>query len=218
MRVPVRILIADDHQLIRRGLIATLADRPEWEVVAEATNGREALELARQLQPDIAILDLTMPELNGLDAARQLLTLSPATRILIVTAHGSEQLLREVLEVGAMGYVLKSDADDVLPEAIDAVLRGRTFFTSSLGRLVVEGYLRSGKPEAGAGVETRLSPREREIVQLVAEGQSSKDIARVLQLSVKTVETHRSNIMHKLGIDSVAELVRYAVRNRIVDE
>jgi DNA-binding NarL/FixJ family response regulator len=217
MKTAVRILIADDHQLIRRGLIATLTDRPDWTVVGEAANGREAVELARQLHPDIAILDLTMPELNGLDAARQMRTLSPPPRILIVTAHESEQLLREVLEAGAMGYVLKSDADDVLPGAIDAVLRGRTFFTPSLGRLVVEGYLRSGQTEQGEGAEARLSPREREIVQLVAEGQSSKDIARLLELSVKTVETHRSNIMHKLGIDSIAELVRYAIRNRIVD-
>ena len=217
MKAAVRILIADDHQLIRRGLIAALADRPDWTVVGEAANGREAVDLVRQLHPDIAILDLTMPELNGLDAARQMRTVSPPTRILIVTAHESEQLLREVLEVGAMGYVLKSDADDVLPKAIDAVLRGRTFFTSSVGRLVVEGYLRSGQAELGEALESRLSPREREIVQLVAEGQSSKDIARLLQLSVKTVETHRSNIMHKLGIDSVAELVRYAIRNRIID-
>jgi DNA-binding NarL/FixJ family response regulator len=218
MTIPARILIADDHQLIRRGLIATIAERPEWTVLAEAANGREAVELAQRLQPDIAILDLTMPELNGLDAARQVRACSPATRVLIVTAHESEQLLREVLEVGALGYVLKSDADEVLPRAIDALMHGRSFFTSSVGQLVLSGYLRSGQPSVGAAAEGRLSPREREIVQLVAEGQSNKDVARILQLSVKTVETHRSNIMHKLGIDSVAELVRYAVRNRIVGD
>jgi len=211
----VRILIADDHELIRRGLVAAVADRPEWTVVAEAANGRQAVELARKLNPHIVILDLTMPELNGLDAARQIRALAPATRILIVTAHESEQLVREVLEAGATGYVLKSDAGGVLVRAIDALLAGRSFFTSSVGRLVLEGYLRGGRVEERAG-EQRLSPREREIVQLLAEGQSNKDVARILELSVKTVETHRGNIMNKLGLDSLAELVRYAIRNKIV--
>jgi len=213
----VRILIADDHELIRRGLIAALSDRPEWTVVAEAANGRQAVELARELSPNIAILDLSMPELNGLDAARQIRELLPETRILIVTAHESEQLVREVLEAGATGYVLKSDAGGVLARAVDALLAGRSFFTSSVGRLVLEGYLRAVRSEESAA-DQRLSPREREIVQLLAEGQSNKDVARILDLSVKTVETHRSNIMSKMGFESLAELVRYAIRNKIAGE
>jgi DNA-binding NarL/FixJ family response regulator len=213
----LRILVADDHELTRRGLVATLTDRPDWTVVGEAASGRDAVELARTLRPDIAVLDLTMPELNGLDAARRILASSPATRILIVTAHESEQLLREVLEAGAMGYILKSDASGALPRAIDAILHGRSFFSSSVGQLVLEGYLRSGQTGQPL-TERRLSPREREIVQLLAEGQSNKDIARILGVSVKTVETHRSNIMAKMGFDSLAQLVRYAVRNKIVSE
>ena len=212
----VRILIADDHELIRRGLVSALADRTDWSIVAEACNGRQACELAARLTPDIAVLDLTMPELNGLDATREIRVRAPKTRILIVTAHESEQLIREVLDAGAMGYVLKSDAGRLLVQAIDALLDDRPFFTSKIARFVLEGYLRSGDdpvPPAGGA----LSPRERHILQLLAEGNNNKEVARALHLSVKTVETHRSNIMRKMEFNSLPDLVRYAIRNKIID-
>ncbi|HEY2633149.1 MAG TPA: response regulator transcription factor [Steroidobacteraceae bacterium] len=212
----VRILIADDHELIRRGLVSALADRTDWSIVAEACNGRQACELAARLSPDIAVLDLTMPELNGLDATREIRVRAPKTRILIVTAHESEQLIREVLDAGAMGYVLKSDAGQVLVQAVEALLDERPYFTSKIARLVLDGYLRSGE-DSGAPAAGALSARERHIVQLLAEGNNNKEVARALQLSVKTVETHRSNIMRKMEFDSLPDLVRYAIRNKIVD-
>jgi DNA-binding NarL/FixJ family response regulator len=212
----VRILIADDHELIRRGLVSALAERPEWSVVAEAADGRQACELAARLTPDIAVLDLTMPELNGLDATRQIRASTPKTRILIVTAHESEQLIRDVLDAGAMGYVLKSDAGRILVQAIEALLDERPFFTSKVARFVLEGYLRAGADSATQAA-VALSPRERHIVQLLAEGNNNKEVARALHLSVKTVETHRSNIMRKMEFGSLADLVRYAIRNKIVD-
>jgi len=212
----VRILIADDHELIRRGLVSALADRTDWSIVAEACNGRQACELAARLTPDIAVLDLTMPELNGLDATREIRVRAPKTRILIVTAHESEQLIREVLDAGAMGYVLKSDAGQVLVQAVEALLDERPYFTSKIARLVLDGYLRSGE-DSGAPAAGALSARERHIVQLLAEGNNNKEVARTLQLSVKTVETHRSNIMRKMEFSSLPDLVRYAIRNKIVD-
>ena len=212
----VRILIADDHELIRRGLVSALADRTDWSIVAEACNGRQACELAARLTPDIAVLDLTMPELNGLDATREIRVRAPKTRILIVTAHESEQLIREVLDAGAMGYVLKSDAGQVLVQAVEALLDERPYFTSKIARLVLDGYLRSGE-DSGAPAAGALSARERHIVQLLAEGNNNKEVARTLQLSVKTVETHRSNIMRKMEFGSLPDLVRYAIRNKIVD-
>jgi DNA-binding NarL/FixJ family response regulator len=212
----VRILIADDHELIRRGLVSALADRPDWSIVAEAADGRQACELAARLAPDIAVLDLTMPELNGLDATREIRAATPKTRILIVTAHESEQLIRDVLDAGAMGYVLKSDAGRVLVQAIEALLDERPFFTSKVARVVLEGYLRSAE-DSVMPAAVALSPRERHIVQLLAEGSNNKEVARALQLSVKTVETHRSNIMRKMEFGSLADLVRYAIRNKIVD-
>ena len=212
----VRILIADDHELIRRGLVSALSDRPEWTIVAEAADGRQACELAARLTPDIAVLDLTMPELNGLDVTRQIRASTPKTRILIVTAHESEQLIRDVLDAGALGYVLKSDAGRVLVQAIEALLDERPFFTSKVARFVLEGYLRSGE-DSVTQAAVALSPRERHIVQLLAEGNNNKEVARALQLSVKTVETHRSNIMRKMEFGSLADLVRYAIRNKIVD-
>ncbi|HXC11185.1 MAG TPA: response regulator transcription factor [Steroidobacteraceae bacterium] len=212
----VRILIADDHELIRRGLVASLAERPDWTIVAEAADGRQACELAALHAPDIAVLDLTMPELNGLDVTRHIRASTPKTRILIVTAHESEQLIREVLDAGAMGYVLKSDAGRVLVQAVEALLDERPFFTSKVARFVLDGYLRSAE-ESASPATVGLSPRERHIVQLLAEGSNNKEVARTLQLSVKTVETHRSNIMRKMEFGSLADLVRYAIRNKIVD-
>jgi DNA-binding NarL/FixJ family response regulator len=211
---PARILIADDHEVFRRGLRSVLAEVAAWQVIAEAGDGVEAVQLATALAPDIVVIDLSMPRLNGLDAARQIRGSLPTTQVLIVTAHESEQVVREVLDAGALGYLLKSDAGALLVKAIESLLEGRPFFTSKVGNLVLEGYLRTRRD----GVEVEpLSPRERHIVQLLAEGRSNKEVARALQISVKTVETHRSNIMRKMGFTSLADLVRYAVRNKIVE-
>jgi len=210
-----RILIADDHELLRRGLVAELSQVPGWVVIAEVANGRAAVASAAELKPDLVVLDLTMPELNGLEAARRILTADPDTRVLILTAHESEQLVREVLSVGARGYVLKSDAGRILVVALQALLEGGSFFTSSVARMVMEGYLRNETGEASAALT--LSGREREVVQLLAEGNSNKDVARALNISVKTAETHRSNIMRKLRLGSLPELVRYAIRNNIIE-
>ncbi|HTV94865.1 MAG TPA: response regulator transcription factor [Steroidobacteraceae bacterium] len=211
----VRILIADDHELFRRGLAAEIRQVPGWDVAGEAANGRDALELAAALKPDIIVLDLTMPELNGLEAARRILSVDPTARILILTAHESEQLVREVLSAGAQGYVLKSDAGRILIAALQALLDGGSFFTSNVARIVLDGYRRSESRDVGE--PDSLSAREREIVQLLAEGNSNKDIARALKISVKTAETHRSNIMRKMEFRSLPELVRYAIRNKIID-
>ncbi len=214
---PVRIVIADDHEMVRRGLAATLSDTGRWTVVAQADNGRDAAQLVETHQPDVVVLDLSMPELNGLDATRLILDAHPETRILILTAHESEQLVREVLSAGARGYVLKSDAGRTLVRAVEALLEGQTFFTSKVARLVLEGYLR-GSPDGSASQPAHfLSARERQIVQLLAEGASNKDVARALGISVKTAETHRGNIMRKMQFESLSDLVRYAVRNKIIE-
>ncbi|MGH8261208.1 MAG: response regulator [Steroidobacteraceae bacterium] len=210
----LRILIADDHELIRRGLAAALGDRPEWTIVAEAADGRQAVALATRTMPDIAVLDLTMPGLNGLEATRQIRAALPRVRVLIVTAHESEQLVREVLEAGALGYVLKSDAGRTLVQAIESLRDERPFFTSAIARHVVDGYLSAAQ---GAARAPPLTPRERHIIQLLAEGRSNKDVAHLLHISPKTVETHRANVMRKMGFESLADLVRYAVRNRIIE-
>jgi DNA-binding NarL/FixJ family response regulator len=212
----VRILVADDHEVVRRGIAAQIAQCPDWEVIAEATNGLEAVELALRLEPEVIVLDFSMPELNGLAAARRILEALPEARILILTVHESEQVVREVLSAGAQGYVLKSDAGRTLMAALEALLQGGTFFTPKVGKMVLDGYLSNpAAPESAPA--WALSPREREIVQLLAEGKSNKEVANALGISVKTAETHRSNIMRKSGLGSLAELVRYAIRNRIID-
>jgi DNA-binding NarL/FixJ family response regulator len=212
----VRILVADDHELIRKGIASTLEEVPGWTVVAQANDGREAVELAQSLRPDIVILDMTMPELNGLEATRQIVAARAGGRVLILTAHESEQLVREVLNAGAQGYVLKSDAGRALVTAVEALLDGRPFFTSKVARIVLDGFLRSPDGAASGEATQTLSPREREIVQLLAEGKSNKEVARALGITVKTAETHRGNIMRKMQFASLSDLIRYAIRNNIV--
>ncbi|MGC2528830.1 MAG: response regulator transcription factor, partial [Candidatus Acidiferrum sp.] len=179
--------------------------------------GREALELTKTLKPDLVLLDIGMPGLNGLDAARQILADFPLTRILVLTIHDSEQVIRDVLAVGARGFLLKSDAGRDLMTAVESIQHRGTFFTSKVAELVLDGYLNPGRAvTAESSTKNRLTPREREVVQLLAEGKTSKEVAMVLNLSVKTTETHRTNIMRKLDLHSVADLILYAVRNGIV--
>lgn len=212
-----RILVADDHEVVRKGLVALLQQQPEWEVCGEAGEGREAVEKAERLKPDVVILDIGMPSLNGLEATRQILKSNPNARILILTLHDSDQVVREVLNAGARGFLLKSDAARDLVAAMDALRHDKTYFTSKVASMVLEGYLKGGVGPAPITVgRDRLTPREREVVQLLAEGKSTKEVAVALGLSVKTAETHRSNIMRKLQLHSVSDLVLYAVRNNIV--
>jgi DNA-binding NarL/FixJ family response regulator len=217
--VGCRILIADDHEIVRRGLRSIIVGQADWEVVGEALTGREAVEMARTLRPDLIIMDIGMPELNGLEATRHIIKEFPAIEILILTMHESEQLIREVLDTGARGYVLKSDAGRDLMAALESLRRHKPYFTSKVSEMVLTGYLRGGgRIEEGEDApRLRLTPREREIVQLLAEGKSNKEVANALAISVKTAETHRARIMAKLGLRSIGELVRYAVRNRIVE-
>jgi len=215
----LRILVADDHDLMRRGLKVLLDARQGWSVCAEASTGREAVTMAESLRPDIAILDISMPELNGVEAARRILKLSPNTEVLILSMHYSDQLIREILEAGVRGYIVKSDSDRDLVIAIEALSNHKPFFTPRATELILSNYNQKGV-SSDAQLERmgdRLTSREREIVQLLSEGKSSKEVASTLNISVKTAETHRANVMRKLDIHSVSELVRYAVRNQIIE-
>ena len=218
----LRILIADDHEVARHGIRALLESHPGWEVCAEAKDGRETVELAATMNPDLILLDIGMPNLNGLEAARQILAASPDIAILILTMHDTDHIVREVLRAGARGFLLKSDAGRDLVAAVEALQTQRTFFTTRVSQMVLEGFL-DRDAEDGTKVKQNdddsgevLTAREREVIQLLAEGKTSKEVAVALHLSVKTAETHRTNLMRKLGLHSVADLTRYAVRNGIV--
>jgi DNA-binding NarL/FixJ family response regulator len=211
-----RILIADDHEVVRKGIRAILEAHPGWEACGESSDGRDAVEKAQALKPDVVIIDIGMPMLNGLEATRQILKGRPNTKVLVLTMHESEQVVQQVLEAGARGYLLKSDASRDLVRAVEELLRNKTFFTSKVAQLVLDTFLRRRPRADETGAANILTPREREVVQLLAEGKSTKEVASALNLSVKTAETHRSNIMRKLDIHSVSELVLYAVRNNIV--
>jgi DNA-binding NarL/FixJ family response regulator len=218
---PVRLLVADDHEIVRKGIRSLLEAQPGWQVMAEASDGREAVEKAREMKPDVTVLDISMPSLNGLEAARQMIKNDARAKILILTQHESDPLIREVLDAGARGYVLKSDASRDLVTAVNAVRCNKTYFTAKVAQIVLDGYLdkKTRKPTDDRKVDgrSRLTPRQREIVQLLAEGKSSKEVAVSLGLSVKTAETHRANIMRRLDCHSISELVRYAVRNNIIE-
>lgn len=211
----LRILIADDRDIVRRGLKELLSSRRGCVICGEATTGREAVDMAAKQRPDIVIMDITMPDLNGLEATRQIRKLLPKTEVLVLSLHYSDQLVREIVEAGARAYVLKTDASAEVVTAIEALAVRRPFFTSTAGKVLIEGFC---NPSAKTlPVHKSLTAREREIVQLLAEGKSSKEVGVVLNLSVKTVETHRSNIMRKLEIHSISELVRYAVKNNMIE-
>jgi DNA-binding NarL/FixJ family response regulator len=212
--MPLRILVADDHHVVRTGLRTLLETKTGWQVCAEAANGREAVEKAGELKPDVAVLDIGMPLLNGVEATRQIRKLSPKTEVLILTMHDSEMLIQEVLEAGARGYILKDDADRNLIAAVSALSRHKPYLSSRVSGVFSKSMQSLG--DNSGSDRRRLTPREREIVQLLAEGKSNKEIAGLLSISVKTAETHRANIMLKLNMHSITELVRYAVRNRII--
>jgi len=211
---PVRVLVADDHEVVRQGVRALLEAEPGVQVCGEAADGREALDKARQLKPDIVILDIGMPELNGLEATRQILSELPRTEVLILTLHESEQLVREVLAAGARGYVLKSDAGRDLLVAVNALRRHKPFFTSRVSEIVLRDVRR---PPGGPEPAPSLTPRERQILILLAGGKCGREVAAALGIRLKTVETHRANLMRKLGLHSIGELVRYAIRNRLIE-
>jgi DNA-binding NarL/FixJ family response regulator len=214
----LRILLADDHEIVRRGLIALLQKHEGWEICGEASDGREALEKAKQLKPDVVILDIGMPFLNGLETTRQLLQHDPNFKIIVLTITDSDQVIREALDAGARGFVLKSDAARDLVSAVEALQSRRMFFTPRVNDLVLAGFLDKGHSisKNEPPLLPTLTPREREITQLLAEGKSSKEVASLLNLSTKTVETHRSNIMRKLSLHSIRDLVVYAIKNNII--
>jgi DNA-binding NarL/FixJ family response regulator len=214
----LRILIADDHEVVRRGLCALLQSHDGWEICAEATDGRDAVEKATQLKPDVVILDVGMPNLNGLAATRQLVQHDPRCKVIVLTITDSDQVIREALDAGARGFVLKSDAARDLVAAVEALQRNRMFFTPRVNDMVLAGFLDKGhvSPSNVAPRLPELTPREREVIQLLAEGKSSKEVASLLNLSTKTAETHRSNIMRKLGFHSIRDLVVYSIKNNII--
>jgi DNA-binding NarL/FixJ family response regulator len=213
----LRIVVADDHPLMRRGICDLLESEPDWKVVAEASNGREAVEAMTRSKPDVLVIDLAMPELNGLTATREILRALPKTEVVLLTMHNTEQVIREVLESGARGFVLKSDAGQNLVAAVKAVAAGKPFFTPNVADVVLKGYLRFNSKSGSRANLPVLTTRELQVMQLLAEGKANKAVANAMQISVKTVEAHRSNINRKLSIKTTSDLVRYAVRNGIVD-
>jgi DNA-binding NarL/FixJ family response regulator len=212
----VRILLADDHTLVRQGLRKLLEERPEWEVIAESGDGREAVRLAEQQKPDVAILDVAMPQLNGIEATRQITKRVPATRVLVLSMHADEAYVTQILQAGATGYLLKDSADVDLVKAVGEAAQGRSFFSPAIARVMLDDYVRQ---LADKGVTDRyesLSEREREIFQLIAEAKTNKEIAALLNVSPSTVETHRAHIMEKLDLHSAAEIILYAVRRGVI--
>jgi DNA-binding NarL/FixJ family response regulator len=212
----IRVLLADDHTIVRDGVCALLEDEPDMTVVGAAKDGREAVQLACDLEPDVVLMDVVMPGLNGLEATRQLRRERPRIQILVLTMHEDEEYVRQMLAAGAAGYVLKDAAARDLLGAIRAVYRGEAVLSPAVTRLVLEDYLRwadlNCSPE-----ESCLTPREREVLQLIAEGHTNRQIAEILCLSIKTVQSHRANLMHKLGLHDRGELIKYAIQKKIIE-
>lgn len=209
----VRILLVDDHALVRAGIRALLREIPDFEVIAEASDGTQALEVAERERPDVVVMDIAMKGVNGLDAAARLREICPATRVVILSMHASEEYVLQALRVGAVAYLIKDSATAELELALKSVIRGETYLSPAVSRQVVDGYVRRLE---GGGEPNPLTPRQREVLRHIAEGRSTKEIAFELQLSIKTVETHRAQIMGRLGIRDVAGLVRYAIRTGLV--
>lgn len=215
----IRVLVVDDHELVRKGLRALFDADPGCEICGEAANGRDAIERVRQLEPDVVILDISMPGLNGLEAARQIRKTVPKAEVLALTMSDSDQLVRQLLNAGVHGFLLKSDTASDLVEGVKSLGKHKPFFTSKVARMVLAGYLKvdkTGQAEDHAADSGALTTREQQIVQLLAEGKNNKEIATTLGIAVKTAETHRANIMRKLDLHSISEIVRYAVRNQII--
>jgi DNA-binding NarL/FixJ family response regulator len=212
----LRILVADDHELVRRGIRGLLRARRGWLVVGEAVNGREAVEKAGKLKPDVAIVDISMPDLDGLRATRQIRDAAPSTQVVVLTMHESDQMVRRVLDAGALGYVLKSDLAAHLVRAVKEVSAGRLFLTPRVSDIVLKGFLKTAnQPDSMEHLQARPTPREIEIIRLLAEGKANKEIAAELGITTRTVETHRAKIMLKLGLHSLTELIHYAIRHEI---
>jgi two-component system, NarL family, response regulator NreC len=215
---PLRILIADDHDVMREGTRAVIERQPGWEICGLVGTGREAVAQAILLQPDIVVMDMTMPELNGLDAAIQIKRRLPGTEILMFTGHETDELIREAFQAGVKSFILKSEAHTYLVEAIESLSRHKPYFTSKVSEILFADILNRSEGTSGANqAGQRLSAREREIVQLLAEGKTNKEVGDVLGISVRTAETHRASVLRKLSLDSVASLVRYAIRNKIIE-
>jgi DNA-binding NarL/FixJ family response regulator len=213
----LRILLADDHTVVRQGLRKVLEEHPEWQVVAEASDGREAVRQAEEHKPDVAILDIAMPLLNGVEVTRQIVRHIPGVRVLVLSMYADETYVAQVLHAGAAGYILKDSADVDLLQAVSAVAEGKSFFSPAVARLMLDGYVRQRSNENGVVDRYEsLSEREREVFQLIAEGKVNKEIAALLSISTSTVETHRARVMEKLDVHSAVEIVLYAVRRGII--
>ncbi len=212
----IRILLADDHTIIRSGLRLLLEQQPDFKVVAEAGDGREAVELATKHHPEIAVLDIGMPQLNGIEATQQIVSREPRTRVVILSMHSDEGYVLRALKAGAHAYILKNSAEADLIRAIRAVSDGKSFFSPVISKMLLEDYIRQIRDKQVEDSYDLLSPREREILQLLAEGRTNKEVANLLKLSLYTVETHRGNILEKLNLHGVPELILYAVRKGII--
>jgi DNA-binding NarL/FixJ family response regulator len=213
----LRILLADDHGLVRHGARAVLNSQRGWRVVGEAANGPEAVQKAIQLKPDVAVVDIGMPELDGIQVARQIRQALPDTQVLVLTMHESDQMVRRALDAGARGYLLKSDLTECLARAVRAVSEGKRFLTPKVSDIVLEGFLKSKSPyQQEERARARITPRELEIIRLLAAGKSNKEVGAQLGIAIRTVETHRANILLKLGLHSLADLIHYAIRHEII--
>jgi len=212
----IRILLADDHNVMRKGLRLLLESQPEFTVVAEAADGRQAVEQAEATSPDVVVLDIAMPNLSGIEAAQRIISQRPSTSVVILSMHSDEGYVLRALKAGAKGYLLKDSVEGDLIEAITTVHQGKTFFSREIGKMLVEDYIREIRARGSEDSYELLTSREREILQLLAEGKSNKEIAGALNLSSHTVETHRRNLQDKLNLHSFAELILYAVRKRII--
>jgi DNA-binding NarL/FixJ family response regulator len=210
---PLRILVADDHDFIRQGTCAVLERQPGWEVCGLASNGREAVAQASQLKPDIVVMDMTMPELNGVDAALQIKRELPETEIVLLSAHQSEEVIRSAFQAGVKSFIFKTEAHHLLVESVQALARHQVFLTPRVSEVLLSDVVDSDQSKSGK----RLSAREREIIQLIAEGKTNNEVADALAIAVRTAENHRASIMRKLGANSVADLVRYAIRNKLIE-
>lgn len=213
---PIRVLLAEDHTIVRKGLRSLLDAEPGIEVVGEAEDGRQAIEKVEQLMPDVVLMDITMPVLNGLEATRQIKKLFSQIKVLILTVHSTEEYIFQILQAGASGYLIKQAAVEELISAIQAVYRGDTFLSPSMSRIILKESSRQTSTTTEKDNLARLTDREREVLQLVAEGRSNREIAQLLHVTVKTVEAHRAHVMEKLDLHSAAELTRYAIRKGII--